>query len=80
MAKHNDKEFTETIRENIRKTLQQQLNTGIAQGMYAACKVVCDKATSGEGEKTPEARLQEIIDFCKPIVDEVDSRARKADA
>ena len=61
--KHNDKAFQERLQMSFRMRLEEQFRNGIAQGMYAACKVINDRANA-EG-KTPEEKLQNIIDFCQ---------------
>ena len=66
MAKHNDKEFQEKIKMTFRNNLDKQFRNGLAQGAYAVCKVVLDRAND-EG-KTIEERLQIIRAFCEPIV------------
>ena len=78
MSKHNDKEFNETIKANIRKALKEQYDFGIAQGMYAACKVIYDKVAVENPDYTTENRLNDIIALCKPIIDMVnEEKARK---
>lgn len=58
-GKHNDGMFKKVVTDGLRK----QHTTGIAQGAYAMCKVVLDKATAKE--KTADERLKDIIAFCK---------------
>ncbi len=67
--KHNDKEFSDTIKAHIQHTLKERQDFGLAQGTYAACKVVYDKATAGG--KSAEDKLDDIIAFCRPILDMV---------
>lgn len=59
MAKHNDQVF----RRVVTGGLQKQHTAGVAQGAYAMCKVVLDKAT--DESKTVEQRLDDVIAFCK---------------
>ncbi len=66
MAKHNDKAFQDGLRMSFRQKLEEQLKHGLAQGMYAACKVMLDKASNEE--KTPEERIEDIKAFCDTIV------------
>lgn len=63
MGKHNDLKFQTELQQTFRDKLQGQLKNGLARGMYAACKVINEKATNEE--KTPEERIAEIIEFCK---------------
>lgn len=62
MAKHNDKEYQEKIKMTFRHNLEKQLKTGIAQGLYAASKIIHDRAT--DKSKTPEERIESIVAFC----------------
>ena len=78
MGKHNDKEFSDNIKNHIRNSLQEQLSSGLAQGLYAACKVVRDKATA-DG-KSPDDRLNDIVEFCNIIIDGPGSPAQKENA
>ena len=59
MAKHNDQVFKRVVTGG----LQKQHTAGVAQGAYAMCKVVLDKAT--DESKTVEQRLDDVIAFCK---------------
>lgn len=59
MAKHNNQVF----RRVVASGLQKQHTAGIAQGAYAMCRVILDKAT--DETKTVEQRLEDIIAFCK---------------
>ena len=65
MGKHNDKAFQDKMKTTFRDNLERQFRNGLAQGMYAACKVVYDRAT--EEGKTAEDKLKSIIAFCEPI-------------
>ena len=79
MGKHNDKEFQDKIKMTFRHNLEKQFRNGLAQGMYAACKVIHDKAT--KAEKSADEKLSEIINFCKQITkmdDEKDAAKEKA--
>lgn len=58
MGKHNDQVFKQVVTDGLRK----QHSSGIAQGAYAMCKVVLDKAT--DESKTIEQRLNDVIAFC----------------
>ena len=58
MGKHNDQVFRKVVTGGLRK----QHSAGIAQGAYAMCKVVLDKAT--DESKTIEQRLNDVIAFC----------------
>lgn len=75
LAKHNDNRFKQAIKnENKMRAvftqgLQDQLRSGIAQGTYAACKVMYDKAM--DTTKGAEERLNDIIAFCKPVIEAV---------
>lgn len=64
--KHDDKAFQERLKMTFRMRLEEQFRNGIAQGMYAACKVINDRANAED--KTPEERLQNIIEFCQPAL------------
>lgn len=66
MAKHNDKEFQDKLKMSFRLKLEEQLKTGIAQGVYATCKVINDKAQ--DTDISSEERLANIIEFCKPVL------------
>lgn len=66
MGKHNDNEFRQKIQMSFREKLNDQLKNGLAQGMYAACKIIRNKAM--EEDKTPEERLHNIISFCEPVL------------
>lgn len=59
MGKHNDQLFKKVVTGG----LQRQHSAGIAQGAYAMCRVVLDKAT--DESKSIEQRLKDVIDFCK---------------
>ena len=78
MAKHNDKEFQdrikaqERIKMTLRENLEKQFRNGITQGMYAACKVISDKAS--DETKTYEERINDIITFCKPALKDRDAK------
>ena len=77
MAKHNDKEFQERIKAQerikmaLRENLEKQFRNGVTQGMYAACKVISDKAS--DEAKTHEERINDIITFCEPALKSHDS-------
>lgn len=62
MAKHDDKKFNETIKAKFRDGFKEQFRNGLAQGCYAVCKVVLDKA--GDESKPAEERLKDIVSFC----------------
>jgi len=72
MAKHNDREFQERIKAQerikmtLRENLEKQFRNGITQGMYAACKVISDKAS--DETKAYEERINDIIAFCQPAL------------
>lgn len=59
MSKHNDQVFKRVVTGGLKK----QHTAGVAQGAYAMCKVVLDKAT--DESKTAEQRLEDVIAFCK---------------
>lgn len=59
MGKHNDQLFKKVVTGG----LQKQHSAGIAQGAYAMCRVVLEKAT--DETKTVEQRLKDVIDFCE---------------
>ena len=59
MGKHNDQVFKRVVTGG----LQKQHTAGIAQGAYAMCKVILDKATNEA--KPVEQRLEDVIAFCK---------------
>jgi len=64
LAKHNDKEFQDKLKMSFRLRLEEQFKSGLAQGMYAALKIVYDKTK--DETKTPEERLESIRQFCIP--------------
>lgn len=72
MAKHNDKEFQDRIKAQekvkmaLRNNLEKQFRNGIAQGVYAVCKAIFDKAS--DESKTFEERINSIIAFCEPTL------------
>lgn len=57
---------TEKIEVALRQQLERQLKYGLSQGMYAACKVIYDKAMNQEA--TAEDRIKDIIAFCEPLL------------
>ena len=59
MGKHNDGMFKKAVTGGLRK----QRTAGVAQGAYAMCKVILNKAT--DGSKPAEKRLEDVIAFCK---------------
>lgn len=59
MGKHNDQLFKKVVTGG----LQKQHSAGVAQGAYAMCRVVLEKAT--DETKTVEQRLKDVIDFCE---------------
>ena len=67
MGKHNDKEFHDKLQASFRQGLEKQFRNGLAQGLYAGCKVIADKAVNEE--MSPEERLSDILAFCKQITD-----------
>ena len=73
MGKHNDKAFQDQIKMTFRNNLEKQFRNGLAQGTYAACKVVYDRAT--DAEKNAEERLETIIQFCQPIINVATGKA-----
>lgn len=72
MAKHNDKEFQDRIKAQerikmaLRENLEKQFRNGITQGMYAACKVIFDKAS--DESRSHEERIKDIVTFCEPAL------------
>lgn len=66
MAKHNDKEFHEELMMSFKQKLEEQFRRGLAQGMFAACKVMLDKAS--DEQKTTEELVEDIKVFCSQIV------------
>lgn len=63
MSKHDDNTFKRVVTGG----LQKQHTAGIAQGAYAMCSVILEKAKNEE--KTPEERLEDIIKFCTICID-----------
>lgn len=61
-GKHNDQLF----RQHFREGFQRQHNNGIAQGAYAMCKVIHDKAVNTDIAE--EERLQWIIAFTSTML------------
>lgn len=59
MSKHNDQVFKRVVTGG----LQKQHTAGVAQGAYAMCKVVLEKAT--DETKPVEQRLEDVIAFCE---------------
>ena len=70
MGKHNDKAFKDRMKMEMafREHLERQLRSGVAQGVYAACKVIHDRLTD-EG-KALEDRVESALAFCKPVIDQ----------
>ena len=66
MSKHNDKAFTAMFKSKLRDGFKEQFQSGLAQGTYAACKVLHDKAT--DESKTPEERIRTIVQFCETFL------------
>ena len=67
MSKHNDNEFQENLKLTFKNGFEKQFRNGLAQGMYATCKVVYDKL-SDDG-KSVEDRLNDVMAFCTPILE-----------
>lgn len=59
-------ENTEKIKTALEDQLKRQLQYGLSQGMFAACKVIHDKAT--DQSMSAEDRLNDIINFCEPLL------------
>ena len=76
MGKHNDKAFQDKIKMTFRNNLEKQFRNGLAQGTYAACKVIYDRATNEE--KSAEERLATIIQFCRPVINVANGKAADA--
>ena len=74
VGRHNDKEFQDRIKMSFRHNLEKQFRNGLAQGMYAACRVVYDRLI--DETKTPEERIAAIIAFCEPVVQNRDAKNR----
>lgn len=51
----------------FRNHLEAQLKNGLAQGMYAACKLINDKAA--DPSRSAEDRLRDISEFCRPVLE-----------
>lgn len=66
MGKHNDKAFQDALRYTFGSGLERQHRNGLAQGTYAACKVVYDKAV--DESKTYEERINSIKKFCETFL------------
>lgn len=66
MSKHNDKAFKDKIQMSFRMNLEKQFRNGLTQGMYAACKVISEKAT--DESKSAEERIQDIVKFCNTAI------------
>lgn len=66
IAKHNDKEFQDTLRQSFRDRLRQQLVNGLSQGMYAACQIILDRINNEE--HSAEEKLEAIREFCEVTV------------
>ena len=66
MAKHNDKAFNALLKEKFNGGFQKQFQNGLAQGTYAACKVMYDMATNET--KTPEERIADIVRFSQTFL------------
>ena len=76
MSKHNDKEFQDGLKQAFKSGFEKQFRNGLAQGMYATCKVVYDKL-SDDG-KSAEDRLKDVIAFCSPILEMRNQKAQDA--
>lgn len=63
---HNDKAFQDRLTALFSGELETQLKNGLAQGVFAACKVVRDYATDETLE--PDQRLAKITEFCDVVV------------
>lgn len=63
---HNDKASQDHLTALFSGELETQLKNGLAQGVFAACKVVLDYATDETLE--PDQRLTKITEFCKVVV------------
>lgn len=61
------KENNEKIKAALKDQLERQLKYGLSQGMFAACKVIHDKAT--DQSMSIEDRLNDIIAFCEPLLE-----------
>jgi len=63
---HNDRAFQDHLTALFSGELETQLKNGLAQGVFAACKVVRDYATDETLE--PDQKLKKIISFCDVVV------------
>lgn len=59
MPRHNDNVFKRVVTDGLKK----QHSAGLAQGAYAMCNVILEKAT--DESKTVEQRLADVVSFCK---------------
>ena len=74
MGKHNDQLFRKVVTGNLRK----QHTAGAAQGAYAMCKVIRDKAT--DETKTVEQRLEDVVGFCNVCLNFASNKPTGGDA
>ena len=72
MGKHNDKAFQEKIKMTFRNNLEKQFRNGLAQGMFAACKVMYDRIT--DESKSAEEKINAVLEFCGPIARSKDAK------
>lgn len=67
MSRHHDDLFKQALTDGLKK----QHSAGLAQGAYAMCKVIFEKAT--DESKTIEQRLADVVTFCKNCVVPIES-------
>lgn len=73
-GRHNDLLF----KQQFQRGLQRQHSAGVAQGAYAMCKVIHDKAV--EEGKTAEERLEWITNFCEKLLSTVNGKVEEVPA
>ncbi|MBQ8619079.1 MAG: hypothetical protein IJ418_16405 [Clostridia bacterium] len=70
--KHNDLLF----KQQFQRGFQRQHSAGVAQGAYAMCKVIHDKAI--DTSKTAEERITWITNFCGKLLESATSGVKEA--
>ena len=64
MGNHNDN-AVHNIVTTYKKNIENQFRNGLAQGMYASCKVILDKAR--DERMSVDDRITDIANFCETI-------------
>lgn len=69
--RHNDL----LLKQQFQKGFQRQHSASVAQGAYAMCKVIYDKAV--DASKTAEERIDWIAHFCGKLLESATGGVRE---